>query len=507
MAETIGRQLKLAREAKNLTIQQVVQATHIRGGQIKAIETDDIESLPSPVQARAYIRIYAEFLGVSFDKKAIEKEKVIDDPRSSPPVEAVIVPKPRVKHNNFNESTPGSTGNIRGIQIPEEPPIRKVGVNPNQKTLPLQRKSKNTKINISHKELEKEVTAAPEGGFASTLPGPVTSHVIFIDVGRCLRERRENLSLTLEEISRHTHAGTHYLRALEAGEFDLLPSSVQARGMLIQYARFLNLDEDEILLKFVDGLQAQRIERQTKLEESSQKANFKLPFIINLPRKIKIPASLRRYFSVDIIVGGGLVLLLLTFAIWDAARIISIRSASTEQPTAPSFMNVLISSPQAFTPTAESPVTGSASAVLDIVETFAVTIPPAGLGPVQIVVVAQEQAWVRVTVDGKVKFEGRVNAGSAYPFDGSTQIEVLTGNGRAISILYNQNNLGPMGDFGEVVDHIYTANAILNPTATFTPSPTITQTPTITLRPTATLRPSSTPRPTTTPRASPTPRQ
>lgn len=170
-------------------------------------------------------------------------------------------------------------------------------------------------------------------------------------------------------------------------------------------------------------------------------------------------------------------------------------------------MNVLISSPQAFTPTAESPVTGSASAVLDIVETFAVTIPPAGLGPVQIVVVAQEQAWVRVTVDGKVKFEGRVNAGSAYPFDGSTQIEVLTGNGRAISILYNQNNLGPMGDFGEVVDHIYTANAILNPTATFTPSPTITQTPTITLRPTATLRPSSTPRPTTTPRASPTPRQ
>jgi hypothetical protein len=103
-------------------------------------------------------------------------------------------------------------------------------------------------------------------------------------------------------------------------------------------------------------------------------------------------------------------------------------------------------------------------------------------------------------VDGKVQFEGRVTAGTAYPYDGNAQIEVLTGNGRAITILFNQNNLGPMGNFGEVVDHIYTANAILNTTATFTPTPSITPTPTITLRPTATMRLSNTPRPSPTPK-------
>jgi hypothetical protein len=98
-----------------------------------------------------------------------------------------------------------------------------------------------------------------------------------------------------------------------------------------------------------------------------------------------------------------------------------------------------------------------------------------------------------------VQFQGRVDAGTVYSFEGSKQIEVLTGNGRAINILYNQNDLGPMGNFGEIVDHIYTANAILNPTATFTPTPTITQTLTNTLRPTITLRPSITPRPSVTP--------
>jgi hypothetical protein len=135
----------------------------------------------------------------------------------------------------------------------------------------------------------------------------------------------------------------------------------------------------------------------------------------------------------------------------------------------------------------------------------ALTIPAAGQGAVQVVVIAQISAYVRVTVDGKVQFEGRVTAGNAYPYDGNTQIEVLTGNGSAISILYNQNNLGPMGDIGQVVDRIYTANAILNPTVTFTPTATITPQPTNTIRPTATLRPSLTPRSSATPHPSQTP--
>ncbi|MDP2995740.1 MAG: DUF4115 domain-containing protein, partial [Anaerolineales bacterium] len=150
---------------------------------------------------------------------------------------------------------------------------------------------------------------------------------------------------------------------------------------------------------------------------------------------------------------------------------------------------------------------GSSTVVPAAGETLVLTLPAAGHGPVQVVVIAQDQAWVRVTVDGKVQFEGRVTAGTAYPFDGNTQIEVRTGDGRALSILYNQNDLGPMGNSGEVVDRIYTTNAILNPTATFTPTPTITPTPTATLRPTATLQSSATPRPSATPRISPTPGQ
>jgi hypothetical protein len=105
------------------------------------------------------------------------------------------------------------------------------------------------------------------------------------------------------------------------------------------------------------------------------------------------------------------------------------------------------------------------------------------------------QTFVRVTVDGKVLFNGRVTLGNAYPFSGNDQIEVLTGSGSAISILFNQSNLGPMGSYGQVVDRIYTAKAILNPTATFTPSPTITPSPTFTPRPGQPPLPTATPNP------------
>ena len=67
MMETIGQQLKQAREARHLTLKKVTQATHIQARLIEAMEDDDFESLPSPVQARAFLRLYTEFLELNLD--------------------------------------------------------------------------------------------------------------------------------------------------------------------------------------------------------------------------------------------------------------------------------------------------------------------------------------------------------------------------------------------------------------------------------------------------------
>lgn len=514
MTETIGQQLKHAREAKNLSIEKVVLATRIRAYQIEAIEADDFESMPSPVQARAFLRLYAEFLGLSLDdiiahQRSVMGETGIATSDSATALKEQELTSPVTVKETSPVDTQRASGKLKKFINRIKKVITRSGDKPatsepeeeSNPSEPIKADEKNTptepvKTGSEEPDLPLEEDHASE---TDILP----SQVIFTAIGKTLRQRRESLSLTLDEIEKNTHVRKHYLQELEAGEFGKLPSSVQARGMVNNYAHFLNLDIDAVLLSFAEGLQARRLERQPKPEETSQKPASKKSFTINLPFKIQIPPTVRRYLSVDIFVGGGLVLLLLTFATWGTSRIVDLRAGSTAQPTAPSISNILVSTGEAATETPTPTATGNGNITPIPVEeeTLVMTLPAAGHGPVQIIVIASEQAYLRVSVDGKVEFEGRVTAGAAYPFDGNTQIEVLTGNGRAISIMYNQNNMGPMGNYGEVVDRIYTANAILIPTATNTPTPSITPTPTITLKPSATLRPSSTPR------ISPTPGQ
>ncbi len=506
MAETIGVQLKQAREAKNLTIQKVVQATHIRAQQIEAIEADDFDSLPSLTQARAFLKLYAEFLGVSLDDVIAHQRKEVlgiggtsTDAPAFPPVASISTSESEV------EQPLAKT--VQDVDVLSKLLFRLDQLFHKQSVLT----GTKDPVEMVKEEASTADEMVQEPAPQAETPSPIieilASKMIFTSIGKTLEQRRESLSLTLDEIERHTHVRKHYLIALEGGDFAGLPSSVQARGMLSNYAHFLNLDVDAILLTFAEGLQAQLLERQSTQVNESDNHSSKFLMFSNLPFTIKIPSFVRRYISVDILVGGGLIILLLSFAIWGTNRIIGMRAGSTPQPTAPPMLSIFQLPTDAVSISPEPDTTGN-PATTDAavaVNTLAVTLPAAGNGPVQVVVIAQNSAYVRVTVDGKVQFEGRVTAGTAYPYDGNIQIEVLTGNGRAISILYNQNNLGPMGDIGEVVDHIYTTTEILNPTATFTPTATITPTPTITLRPSATVQPSATPRPSITPRPTQTP--
>ncbi len=54
-----------------------------------------------------------------------------------------------------------------------------------------------------------------------------------------------------------------------AGCFSLFSNSMQAKGYLQNYAQFLNLDKDAVLVQFAEALQLHRLE-STKLPRKSQ---------------------------------------------------------------------------------------------------------------------------------------------------------------------------------------------------------------------------------------------
>jgi cytoskeleton protein RodZ len=291
-----------------------------------------------------------------------------------------------------------------------------------------------------------------------------SSQEIFNDLGRELRERREMLSLTVEEVERHIHVRSAFLRALERGALEELPSPVQTRGMFANYAGFLDLDVDALLLRFADGLQMRHRERHP------QKPSRGKPIKVNE----KVP-PLSTFIAGDLLIGGGMIILLILFTIWGVSRVIVMRSQYYPQVTAPAISNILAVTSQ---PSAESqlvtliPAQDTPATATPAATSITATLP-ANVN-VQLNILAVERTYMRVTVDGKVQFDGQAVPGTAYPYEAKKQIEVLVGSASGLSVIYNGNNLGVMGTFGQVVDAIYTAQGVITPTATPIPSNTAT---------------------------------
>ena len=74
-----------------------------------------------------------------------------------------------------------------------------------------------------------------------------------VPFGPWLRRQREMREITLREISDASKISLRYLQALEDERFDLLPAMVFAKGFLRQYARYVGLDQDEVVNHFLSA--------------------------------------------------------------------------------------------------------------------------------------------------------------------------------------------------------------------------------------------------------------
>jgi len=423
---SIGTQLRQAREAQSLSLDQAAQATHIKLHYLEALEADQFGTLPSAAQLHGFLRAYGEYLKI----------------------------KPSELMGTLQETASASP-------LPDSPSIPTDEINP-------------------------------------TLSNSVT---IFKELGQTLRSQRELMGLSLGDVERHTHIRVHYVHALEDGDISHLPSPVQGRGMLSNYAAFLGLNTESILLRFADGLQASLYDRQATrnvpLGAPRSKENSQMP---------ARPSQLKRLFSMDLFVGGFLIIFLLGFSIWGALRISKLHSGEEPSPTAPPVSEILLSTPTDGFLGVSTPIPGSEVLVgataniaapiisgtvqVGLTTTPLVFEPTPGLenAPVQVYVVAIQRVWMRITVDDKVAFEGRVMPGSAYTFAGNERIELLTGDGAGLQVYFNQQDLGFLGTFGEVVERIFSIEGIQTatpavppthtpvPTSPVTPSPTPTRT-------------------------------
>ena len=71
-----------------------------------------------------------------------------------------------------------------------------------------------------------------------------------IRAGQKLKDKRIAKGLTIEQVSKETKIRASYLSAIEKGEYQKLPASTYIQGFVRNYAKYLDLNEQEILAIF-----------------------------------------------------------------------------------------------------------------------------------------------------------------------------------------------------------------------------------------------------------------
>ncbi len=319
------------------------------------------------------------------------------------------------------------------------------------------------------------------------------------ELGRLLAEARVAKELSLADVEAVTRIRQKYIEALEAGNYAALPRGAVARGFLRTYARFLGVDPEETLRRYMQ-------ESGDTGEEVSIAEPGK-PRLVDY-RAVEVELmDTRPNLSWLRWVIGPLVIAAVGVAIWlllngslgwnplavlapapTATPVVSLPRASATPPQA------AIAAPKPPTVTAPPAPTVLPMPTSDLlplpIPTTEPTVTPTPrptatsevVGRLTVMMQVTQMAWVEVTVDGsKVVLGENFKAGEVRTWEARRSVTVRTGNASGVNLTLNGKELGAMGKINEVIERTWVVaegGQVTEAAGTVTPTPKPTLTPT-----------------------------
>jgi cytoskeletal protein RodZ len=302
-------------------------------------------------------------------------------------------------------------------------------------------------------------------------------------LGEWLRQRREELGISLEQAQADTRIRVRYLEALEAEDFESLPNPVVGRGFLRNYAAYLELDPQDAADRYSGVAEPAEPEPLPANEPSSSTSEPFRPVSLH-----EMPGRRSRGWLLV-----GLVVIILVAALgllaWQGYPYVTdwlstAMSAANPEPTPRPTNQVLTTATHTPTvtavktaPTATSTPTQPAPTLeLTLTPTLTPSLTPTPTQPVYtgifLELVFTDTSWIQVTVDGVRQFQGELAAGTHRSWYGEERIELRVGNAGVVDVTVNGQKLGALGEPGEVVDRVFEIVDDQVSEATVTPAPT-----------------------------------
>ncbi|MEO6391668.1 MAG: RodZ domain-containing protein [Pyrinomonadaceae bacterium] len=100
MTESIGEQLRLAREARGISLREISEQTRISIRYLEAIEQDNYKNLPGGIFNKSFVRAYAKHIGFD-EKEALSGYSQLSREMGNDPDDIPLVPhKPMEMYDN-----------------------------------------------------------------------------------------------------------------------------------------------------------------------------------------------------------------------------------------------------------------------------------------------------------------------------------------------------------------------------------------------------------------------
>ena len=271
-------------------------------------------------------------------------------------------------------------------------------------------------------------------------------------IGQILEKTRKERGLTLEEVEHATKIRKRYLVGLEREDYGALPDAVYAQGFLKTYANYLGLDGEELSREFKDRRRPRR----------ERGISYGTPKRSDFDRPLINPGELGATRKPRTISGTAILTLLVTLlalvavvgALYYVGRGVQI---SDEYP-APS------QSSEEQAADDSKPGGGRASEERGNQEAATGKSKGAGAGDAEPkpdsltveVSVEGSPSWLSILADGTLAYEQIAQPGFSQTFEAQREISIRTGNAGAVGVEVNGQNLGELGESGEVLTREFT---------------------------------------------------
>ena len=273
-------------------------------------------------------------------------------------------------------------------------------------------------------------------------------------IGQVLEKARKEKGLTLDEAEYATKIRKRYLAGLEREDFGALPDAVYAHGFLKTYANFLGLDGEELSRELRDRRKSRR-ERSFDYG-APKKSDFDRPVInpgelSSANRSKSIPGTTILAYFVAVLALAAVVGALYYVGLGVQNSGENPSPPPEEEAAGDPARRAGGGAPQG----GEEPAGGEPEPPQPQERPEAASQPEPDTLTVE-VRVEGAPSWLSIFSDGNLAYEQIAQPGFSQSFEARREISIRTGNAGAVGVEVNGQDLGKLGESGEVLTRAFT---------------------------------------------------